>query len=119
MQLCPRALLQQLAAYDPKDPNAKNTQAYFGEDNSAYAARSPITHIRESSVPLFIVNAEYENVGLDVSGAELYEAVCKRDGRCPRYTRLEKHNHLSGVATVNTADEQLGHEILEFVSRGR
>jgi acetyl esterase/lipase len=106
-------------SYDPGDPNAKNVQAYFGEDASAYATRSPITHIRESSVPLFIVNAEYENVGLDVLGAELYEAVCKRDGRCPRYTRLEKHNHISEVATFNTADEQLGREILEFVKRGR
>jgi acetyl esterase len=105
--------------YDPGDPNAKNVQAYFGEDTSAYVVRSPITHIRESSVPLFIVNAEYENFGLDVLGAELYEAVCKRDGRCPRYTRLEKHNHISEVATFNTADEQLGREILEFVKRGR
>ena len=106
-------------SYDPGDPNAKNVQAYFGQDTSVYAARSPITHIRESSVPLFIVNAEYENFGLDVLGAELYEAVCKRDGRCPRYTRLEKHNHISEVATFNTADEQLGREILEFVKRGR
>lgn len=105
--------------YDARDPNATNMQAYFGEDPSAYAVRSPITHIQESSVPLFIVNAEYENVGLDVLGAELYEAVCKRDGRCPRYTRLEKHNHISEVATFNTADDQLGREILEFVKRGR
>jgi acetyl esterase/lipase len=30
-------------SYDPNDPNAKNTQAYFGEDTSAYAVRSPIT----------------------------------------------------------------------------
>jgi acetyl esterase/lipase len=105
--------------YDPSDPNARNMQAYFGEDASVYSARSPITHIRESSVPIFIVNAEYENVGLDVLGAELFEAVCKRDGKCPRFTRLEKHNHISEVASFNTPDQQLGREILEFVKRGR
>lgn len=106
-------------AIDPQDPNAANTKAYFGEDASAYEARSPINHIRESSVPLFIVNAEYENFGLDVLGAELYEAICKRDGGCPRYIRLEKHNHISEVATFNTVDQQLGLEILEFIKRGR
>lgn len=103
----------------PQDPNAANTKAYFGEDASVYEARSPITHIRESSLPLFIVNAEYENFGLDILGAELFAAVCERDSRCPRYTRLEKHNHISEVASFNTADELLGREILEFVKRGR
>ena len=66
-----------------------------------------------------MVNAEYENFELDLLGLELYEAICKRDAKCPRYTRLEKHNHISEVATFNTADEQLGREILELVRRGR
>ena len=106
--------------YDPTgDPNAKNMQAYFGDDASAYVERSPITHIRESSVPLFLVNAEYDNAGLDVLGAELFAAICERDGKCPRFTRLEKHNHISEVTSFNTADEQLGREILEFMKRGR
>jgi acetyl esterase len=106
--------------YDPADPNGKNMQAYFGEDSSAYAARSPITHIRDGErVPVFVVVTEYDNPGLDVVGAELLAALCARDGACPRFTRLEKHNHLSEVAAFNTADEQLGREILEFMRRGR
>jgi acetyl esterase len=106
--------------YDPADPNGKNMQAYFGEDGSAYVARSPITHIRDGErVPVFVVVTEYDNPGLDVVGAELLAALCARDGACPRFTRLEKHNHLSEVAAFNTADEQLGREILEFMRRGR
>jgi acetyl esterase len=106
--------------YDPNDPNGKNMQAYFGEDSSAYANRSPVTHIRDGErVPVFVVVTEYDNPGLDIVGAELLAALCARDGACPRFTRLEKHNHLSEVAAFNTADEQLGREILEFMRRRR
>jgi hypothetical protein len=106
--------------YDPADPNAKNMQAYFGEDTSAYSMRSPITHIRDGArVPVFTVIAEYDNPGLDVLGAELLAALCARDGACPRFRRLEKHNHVSEMFAFNTADEQLGCEILDFMRRGR
>jgi len=95
-------------------------QAYFGEDSTAYPTRSPVTHIRDGErVPVFVVVTEYDNPGLDVVGAELLAALCTRDGACPRFTRLEKHNHLSEVAAFNTTDEQLGREILEFMRRGR
>jgi acetyl esterase/lipase len=74
--------------YDPADPNGKNMQAYFGEDGSAYPARSPVTHIRDGErVPVFVVITEYDNPGLDVVGAELLAALCARDGACPRFTR--------------------------------
>src|SRR5215831_15366084 len=85
--------------YDPADPNGKNMQAYFGEDASAYADRSPITHIRDGArVPVFTVITEYDNPGLDVVGAELLAALCARDGACPRFRRLEKlQSSLRGV----------------------
>jgi acetyl esterase/lipase len=103
-------------AYDPADPNVKNMQAYFGEDASAYSARSPITHIRDGArVPVFTVITEYDNPGIDLVGAELLSALCARDGACPRFRRLEKHNHLSVGFAFNTADEQLGGEILDFI----
>jgi hypothetical protein len=36
----------------------------------------------------------------------------------PLLTRLQKHNHISEIATFNTADEYLGREVVEFVQRG-
>jgi acetyl esterase len=106
--------------YDPADPNAKNMQAYFGTDTTAYPMRSPITHIGSAPrVAVFLVISEYDNPGLDVVGAELLVALCARDGGCPRFSRLERHNHMSVVAAFNTADEQLGREILSFIQRGR
>jgi acetyl esterase/lipase len=106
--------------YDPADPNGGNMQAYFGTDSQAYRARSPITHIHENMrTPIFLVISEYDNPGLDVVGADMLAALCARDGTCPRFTRMEKHNHLSNVFAFNTGDEQLGREILEFIRRGR
>ena len=107
-------------SYDPADPNGKAMQAYLGEDALAYGDRSAITHIKDAArIPLFTVIAEYELAGLDIMGAELLAGLCARDASCPRFTRLQKHNHGSEVFSFNTPDEQLGREILEFMERGR
>jgi acetyl esterase/lipase len=106
--------------FNPADPNGRNMQAYFGDDASRYADRSPITHIRDGlPVPVFVVIAQYDNPGLDVTGAQLFSALCERDGVCPRFVRLNQHNHLSEVLAFNTPDEYLGREILDFIARGR
>jgi acetyl esterase len=104
---------------DTADPNSRNMQAYFGSDPAQYADRSAISHVAGAKVPTFVVVAEYDNPGLDVSGAELYAALCKRDRACPRFTRLVLHNHLSMVHHFNTADEALGREILDFIAKRR
>jgi acetyl esterase/lipase len=104
----------------PSDPNLKNFQAYFGADASQYRARSPISHVREAPpLPTYIVISEYDNPDLDTQGAMLLAALCERDRACPRFTRMEKHNHLSMVYQFNTADEALGKEVIEFIRRGR
>jgi acetyl esterase len=103
----------------PSNPIGPNTQSYFGEDAGQYAARSPISHIRDGvPIPLFVVITEYENPGLDVQGAKLFAALCERDRKCPRMTRLRGHNHLSEVLAFNTPDELLGRQILDFMARG-
>jgi acetyl esterase/lipase len=109
-----------LLNYDPKDPSGKSMQAYFGDNPALYAERSAINHINDGvKLPVFLVATEYDNPGLDVTSAELFAALCKRDGACPRFTRLLYHNHISEIAAFNTADEQLGRQILDFMRRGR
>jgi hypothetical protein len=68
---------------------------------------------------VFVVIAEYEQPGLDVFGGELFSALCQRDGACPRFARLNGHNHMSEMLAFNTPDEYLGREILDFMARGR
>ena len=104
---------------DASDPNLENVRAYFGRDPVMYPARSPISHVRQSTVPVFIVIAEYDHAFVDVSGAELFWAICERDRACPRFIRLATHNHSSQIWAFNTADEQLGREILDFIERRR
>jgi acetyl esterase len=101
------------------DPNAKRVEAYFGTDPSLYPARSPVTLGAGSKVPTFIVIAEYDQPFLDVYGAELYYNVCRAQSRCPRFTRLLGHNHISEVVSFNTPDEALGLEIIDFIRSGR
>ena len=106
--------------YDPADPNGRNMQAYFGDDPLQYSSRSPITHINDGAkVPVFVVVTEYDNPGIDIRGAELFAALCERDGNCPRFARLQGHNHLSEALSFNTPDEYLGRYILDFIGRGR
>lgn len=100
----------------PDDPRARNVQAYFGTDTTQYPARSPLNYVAQAPpIPVFIVIAEYDNPGLDTQGALLLAALCQRDGRCPRFTRLPLHNHISMVGHFNTGDDALGREILDFL----
>jgi hypothetical protein len=39
--------------------------------------------------------------------------------KCPRFLRLAGHNHQSTTLSVNTADDQLGQEIIDFIRKGK
>jgi triacylglycerol lipase len=99
---------------DP-DHLAPNIIAYFGSDAGQFAARSPITHVDESKLPLFLAVAEYDPPFLETPTLELAAAVCARDGKCPRLVWLKGHNHISELASFNTRDRELGGEIVDFI----
>ena len=101
----------------PDNPNANGVRAYYGADESRYAARSVVTHAANLDVPVCIAVAEFENPLLDVYGAELFHALSAHRGRAPRFLRLAGHNHTSMVAHFDTAEERLGREILDLIVR--
>ena len=74
-------------------------RAYFGDDESRYEARSPVTYAAVSPLPVFLAIAEHENPLLDVYGAEGFHRIAAARGRAPRFLRLPRHNHLSIVHT--------------------
>jgi acetyl esterase len=98
---------------------APNVTAYFGTDQAQFARRSPISHVKESKVPLFIAMAEYDPPFLEVPSLDLAALVCARDGKCPRLAWLKGHNHISELASVNTKDEELSGEVLDFIRTTR
>lgn len=97
-----------------ENPNAAGVNDYFGDDLSRYESRSPLNFAACSDLPVFIVNAEYENPLLDVYGLELAHKIAVARRKSPRYLRLLRHNHMSIVAHFNTEEEILGREILDF-----
>jgi triacylglycerol lipase len=111
-------LLSGLYRVTEKD-TAPNIKAYFGEDASKYAARSSVSHVNESKVPLFIATAEYDPVFLGTPSYELASLVCLRDGKCPRFIWLKGHNHISEAASFDTGDRELGRAIVDFIHAGK
>jgi acetyl esterase/lipase len=102
------------------DPNLANVRAYFGDNPNQYGEMSVVNQVQDGPViPTYIVIAEFDNPGLDVSGAELFAALCHRDGRCPKFSRLLHHNHLSMNYSFNSPDERLGRSVLDFIRTGR
>ncbi|GAA4485995.1 alpha/beta hydrolase [Gluconacetobacter asukensis] len=98
----------------PDNPNAGNVAAYFGPDESLYAARSPVSRAADCPLPVLVAVAEFENRHLDTYGAEFAHAVA-RAGRVPvRWVRLAGHNHTSIVAHLNTGEEGFGRALDAF-----
>ncbi|QIE30095.1 alpha/beta hydrolase fold protein (plasmid) [Caballeronia sp. SBC1] len=99
----------------PGNPNANPVRAYFGNDEQLYEARSALTHIARSNVPLMIAVAEFENPYLDEYGAQCFLNALRLRGVPPRFIQMRGHNHTSIVAHFNSGEDYLGREILRFI----
>lgn len=97
------------------NPNAGGVRAYWGEDAGLYEQVSPVTYAANIDVPLMIAIAEHENPYLDVYAAELFWRVGRARGRAPRFVQVLHHNHTSIVAHMDTGDDVLGRQILDFI----
>lgn len=99
----------------PTNPNARKVEAYYGTDNSTYEERSALHLAGKDSVPTFIAIAQYENPMLDVYCLELAHKLGLAKGRSPRFMQLWGHNHSSIIAHLNTAENELGNALVDFV----
>ncbi len=90
---------------------------YYGEDESLLAARSPLTHVGKSQLPLFLSLAEYDPVFLAAPTFELADAVTRRDGHSPHFAWFPGHNHVSIVMSIGSAQDDVGSALLQFIER--
>jgi acetyl esterase len=101
------------------NPNASKVKAYYGSDQSVLERASQVNLVHKDCPPTMIAVAEFENPFLDVHCAELYYRLAQLNGRAGAFLRLKGHNHTSIIASMNTADERLGEEIVQFINDHR
>ncbi len=99
----------------PENPNARKVEAYYGSDSSLFENISPVSHVTSESVPTMVAFAEFENPLIDIYCLELAYRLSLAKRKAPRMVFARKHNHTSIIAHINTADDQLGREILAFI----
>jgi acetyl esterase len=93
----------------------KRSEAYYGSDKSKIPGMTALEHVDGRKVPTFLIQAEYDPWALQKETVDLYRALCERDQNCPRYTIVQGHNHLTEAAHINTADESIGPQIIDFI----
>ena len=101
--------------YDPTSGTTDGRRAYYGEDRSLYAARSPLRHVATRATPIFIGFAEYDPSRFQIEAISLFKALCERDNRCPPMKQLRGHNHMTEIYHLGTTDESLSAEMIAFV----
>ena len=87
---------------------------YYGADMAQHV---PMAHVNDGKLPLLIAMTEYDPPLLASDSHGLAGALCKRDGICPPFFWLSGHNHMSEIASLDTKDDRLGHEIRAFVQQ--
>jgi triacylglycerol lipase len=88
---------------------------YYGEDAAKATERQPRAHVNEGRLPVFIAMAEFDPPKLAAQSLEFAAAICRYASTCPRLLWLGGHNHISEAASIDTPDDRLGRQILNFV----
>jgi len=107
--------LYDLTANEPGNPE----KSYFGTDASHYAERSSLKGLLATKTPFMIVTAELDPEAFNKQFDLLKDAACKRAAGCARAVMLPQHSHMSEVYSINTADDRLTRQILDFIKSGK
>ena len=109
------AILFSGPTYDTSRLDPRMDTAYYGDDESKYPAMSVITHVEGRRIPVFIVVAELDMPSVHYQNRALIDALYDRDKALPAMKLLLGHNHISEISHLNTKDESIGPDILEFI----
>lgn len=82
-----------------------NIAAYFGEDESLYKERSPISHIAHCCAPLWLAFADLDPEILATSTLELAMELSRLRLQSPPISWIEGHNHTSTVFSIGSRDD--------------
>ena len=77
--------------------------AYFGQDASRFAERSPLAALVSTSIPLFIGYTEFDSSRAQSEAHNLLNAMMRQRGRLIPSLCLPGHNHWSQLFQINAA----------------
>ena len=109
------AILFSGPTYDTSKLDPEKDNAYYGDDGSKYPAMSVLGHVEGRRIPVFIVVAELDPPSIHYQNRALIDALYERDKALPAMKLLLGHNHISETSHINTRDESIGPDILEFI----
>jgi acetyl esterase/lipase len=101
--------------YSAETPLPAGPLAYFGEDPALYERRSPLTHVRATSVPVWLGVAELDPGWIAQQTYALARALTVANGRSPDFHFFRGHNHVSTVQSLGSPQQDAGEEILRFL----
>ena len=93
-----------------------NRRLYFGEDESLWEDRSPLTHVNKSKVPLFLSVTEFDPAYVAAPTFDLAQAVTIRDKKAPQFAYWRGHNHVSTVLSIGSSQDDVGGRVREFLA---
>jgi triacylglycerol lipase len=103
--------------YRAKPPMPDGPRFYFGDDQSAWADRSPAAHVTVTHPPLLLTVAEFDPAPIADQTLDLATALNAADGRAPQLIWFAGHNHVSTVHSVGIGSDTVGRALCEFAKR--
>jgi len=103
------------AQYSQEQPRS-NQFAYYGDDTSSWAGMAPFAHITPGHPPVYIVVSEHEPYYFVWPSVALLDALVRCDHRMPGFRVLRNHNHVSSALQINSEIDDLGADLLSFIS---
>jgi acetyl esterase/lipase len=97
------------------DAEVAGQKAYFGSDTALWGERSALPGIVSSRAQLFVTYAEVDGPYYVSQSENLKKALCGAQ-RCPVFSILPGHSHMSEILSINTDDTVLSDQILRFVN---
>ena len=91
----------------------RSKEVYYG----AVKNNMPIDYLEGRSIPLFVIDAQYDKISMQTEAINLIHKVCKKDNLCPHHKQIPGHNHYSMMYHFNTFDDSIASDVLDFVNQ--
>lgn len=100
-----------------KQPLLEGPRLYVGDDESAWAERSPAAHVTAEHPPLLLTVAELDPAPIADQTLDLATALNVVDDHPPELLWLGAHNHVSTVHGLGLGEDTVGRALRAFAEK--